>query len=107
MRISDTREPWLMIIGDNCGASYLNDNFEKRLLARLADEGYLDRKGETRKSIARHLVPNFEDFDKRTKDIAKMPRNRVHISGLVGDEDRVATGDGPKRFSNNYLNLNS
>ncbi|KAH6723782.1 hypothetical protein BKA61DRAFT_626706 [Leptodontidium sp. MPI-SDFR-AT-0119] len=93
--------------GDNCGASYLNDNFEKRLLARLADEGYLDRKGETRKSIARHLVPNFEDFDKRTKDIAKMPRNRVHISGLVGDEDRVATGDGPKRFSNNYLNLNS
>ncbi|KAH7305661.1 hypothetical protein BKA65DRAFT_520707 [Rhexocercosporidium sp. MPI-PUGE-AT-0058] len=93
--------------GDNCGASYLNDNFEKRLLARLADEGYLDRKGETRKSIVRHLVPNFEDFDKRTKDISKMPRNRIHISGLVGDEDRVATGNGPKRFSNNYLNMDS
>ncbi|PVH73664.1 hypothetical protein DL98DRAFT_430923 [Cadophora sp. DSE1049] len=93
--------------GDNCGASYLNDNFEKRLLERLADERYLDRKGETRKSIVRHLVPNFEDFDKRTKDIAKMPRNRIHISGLVGDEDRVESSGGPKRFNNNYLNMNS
>ena len=96
-----------MLKGDNCGASYLNDNFEKRILERLSDERYLDRKGETRKSIVRHLVPNFEDFDKRTKDIAKMPRNRIHISGLVGDEDRAATSGGPKRFSNNYLNMNS
>lgn len=93
--------------GDNCGASYLNDNFERLLLERLADETYLERNGETRESIVRHLVPTFEDYDKRSKDITKRPGGRFKVPGLLGDQQRDLTGADAKRFDNNHILLNA
>lgn len=95
------------VLGDNCGGSYLNDNFEKRLLERLKDEVYLDQMGETRESIIRHLIPDFEDYDKRNRDIAKRPSSRIKILGLLGDNRRGLSGSNVKRFEDNFINLNS
>ncbi|KUJ10098.1 uncharacterized protein LY89DRAFT_675587 [Mollisia scopiformis] len=92
--------------GDNCGASYLNDYYEKHLLKRLANEDYLDTNGETRESIVRHLVPNFENHDKRSKDISRRPCSRIKIPGLRGDRERGLSGPAAKGFDNNFLILN-
>ncbi|KAI9056206.1 hypothetical protein LZ554_001134 [Drepanopeziza brunnea f. sp. 'monogermtubi'] len=89
--------------GDNCGASYLNDAFEARLLERLEDEDYLDCNGETREDIVRLAVPEFEDRQKRKIDISKRPVGEVRIPGLKGDDVRRTRGLAPKNFRRNYL----
>ncbi|KAL2068408.1 hypothetical protein VTL71DRAFT_16506 [Oculimacula yallundae] len=89
--------------GDNCGASYLNDAFEERLLERLEDEHYLDYNGETREDIVRLAVPEFENRQKRKIDISKRPVGEVRIPGLKGDDSRRAEGLAPKAFRRNYV----
>src|SRR5690242_964783 len=93
--------------GDNCGGSYLNDNFSRRLLDRLHDEHYLDFNGQTRESIVHHLVPDFENRYKRRVDITKRPANSVRVSGLRGDKQRGLSGPDAKRFDDNSLWLNT
>lgn len=92
-------------IGDNCGASYLNQNFEALVLKRLADECYLEDNGDTLESIVKGLLPNFEDFDKRIKDIYKRPSARLKIPGLLGDKRRNLVGSRAKGFEDNYMLL--
>lgn len=92
-------------IGDNCGASYLNQNFEALVFKRLADESYLEDNGDTLESIVKGLLPNFEDFDKRIKDIYKRPSARLKIPGLLGDKRRNLIGSKAKGFEDNYMLL--
>ncbi|KAG4430982.1 hypothetical protein IFR05_013534 [Cadophora sp. M221] len=92
--------------GDNCGASYLNDAFEKRLLKRLEDEHYLDSNGETREDIVRYATLEFEHRDKRLVDIARRPVGEVKIPGLLGDDQRRLRGLEPKNFKPGYVLLN-
>ncbi|CAG8958614.1 hypothetical protein HYFRA_00009931 [Hymenoscyphus fraxineus] len=94
-------------LGDNCGASYLNDNFETRVLERLADENYLDVDGTTREAIVRQLVLDFETYDKRFKDVTKSPESALRIPGLRGDMRRGLKGSEAKRFEDNQLILDS
>lgn len=94
------------LAGDNCGASYLNTNFVEHLLGRLADEHYLDSNGDDRMSMVNGLVPHFEDYEKRNKDISRMPSSRVKIPGLRGDMRQGLSGDNAKRFEDNYMLLN-
>ncbi|CZR65043.1 uncharacterized protein PAC_14943 [Phialocephala subalpina] len=89
--------------GDNCGASYLNDNFEKQLLAQLSDEDYLDCNGLTRQDIVRHAIPNFEDFQKRTVNILEDPQRDIFIPGLRGDQRSGRFGKDAKKFDDNCL----
>ncbi|CAG8974761.1 hypothetical protein HYALB_00000372 [Hymenoscyphus albidus] len=92
-------------IRDNCGASHLNDNFENRVLERLADEDYLDIQGLTRETIVKQLVPDFENYDKRYKDITKRPAGSLRIPGLRGDMSRGLEGAESKGFEDNRLIL--
>ncbi|KAF8853665.1 hypothetical protein BDZ45DRAFT_628746 [Acephala macrosclerotiorum] len=85
--------------GDNCGASYLNDNFEKYLLKRLAHETYLEQDGESLEEVVKRLVPSFEDRDKRRQDvIIGRPYNTIYIKGLRSNRE--------KRFKNQHIELN-
>ncbi|TVY81960.1 hypothetical protein LSUE1_G007261 [Lachnellula suecica] len=85
--------------GDNCGGSYLNDLYAKRILWRLYDEHYLDANGETREAIANRFVPKFESHHKRFKNVMEdRPLLRLPIPGLR--EDRQ------KRFERNTLVFN-
>jgi hypothetical protein len=93
------------LAGDNCGASYLNENFRKLIMEKLADEDYLEDNGDTRESIVNGLVSNFEDFDKRTKDIYDSPSARFKIPGLLGDLRRNLGGPLKKGFEDNFLLL--
>jgi hypothetical protein len=95
---------WLQA-GDNCGASYLNKNYEKRLLDRLADEKYLENNANTLKSIVQATVQKFEDHDKRIVDVTKRQSGRVPISGLKGDRQRGLVGGAAKGFEDNILIL--
>jgi hypothetical protein len=95
-----------IITGDNCGASYLNDGFEKRLLKRLEDEHYLDYNGEAREDIVRYATLEFENRDKRLVDIARRPVGGVKIPSLRGDDQRRLSGLGPKNFKDGYVLLN-
>jgi hypothetical protein len=89
--------------GDNCGASYLNENYKKHLLCRLRDEHHLEKTGESRESIVNYLIPAFENTDKRKKDVTKRPAGRLRIPGLVGD---ARTGIS-KGFDDNHMLLDS
>ncbi|CZS94244.1 uncharacterized protein RCO7_10355 [Rhynchosporium graminicola] len=91
--------------GDNCGASYLNDAFEKRLLKRLKDESYLDRDGETREDAVRYATMEFENRGKRNIDIAKRPVGEVRIPGLKGDLARRLQGQELKGFKPGFVSL--
>ncbi|KAF8849939.1 hypothetical protein BDZ45DRAFT_752274 [Acephala macrosclerotiorum] len=92
--------------GDNCGASYLNENFEKRLLERLSGESELECNGQTLEGIVRYAVPDFEDYQKREVDIARRPNREVRIPGLEGDSKRLQSGRPAKRFGDNCVLLN-
>ncbi|TVY35815.1 hypothetical protein LSUB1_G007092 [Lachnellula subtilissima] len=92
--------------GDNCGSSYLNDLYAERLLLRLHNEHYLDCNGQTRLSIVNNLIPVFERFHKRRKNIADRPTMRILIPGLKGDKERGLAGRAAKRFENNVLLFN-
>ncbi|PVH73657.1 hypothetical protein DL98DRAFT_594843 [Cadophora sp. DSE1049] len=90
---------------DNCGASYLNDAFEARVLKRLEDEHYLDCNGETRESIVRYATLEFEDREKRIVDIARRPVGEVRIPGLRGDSQRRLSGLMSKNFRPGYMDM--
>ncbi|KAJ4299563.1 hypothetical protein N0V90_004809 [Kalmusia sp. IMI 367209] len=51
-----------------CGASYINQRFEKMLMERLRDETYLIKNGKTLKSIIEALSIIFENGEKRSID---------------------------------------
>ncbi|TVY34596.1 hypothetical protein LOCC1_G008161 [Lachnellula occidentalis] len=92
--------------GDNCGSSYLNDLYRKRLLLRLKDEHYLDCNGRTRESIVDSFVPAFEMLHKRRKNVMERPNLRLQLPGLKGDKEMGLVGRAAKRFERNVLLLN-
>ncbi|ORY16547.1 Hsp70 family protein-like protein [Clohesyomyces aquaticus] len=49
-----------------CGASYINEKFERLLMQKLKDERYLETNGKTIKSIVEAQIINFENGEKRT-----------------------------------------
>ncbi|KAF1849715.1 uncharacterized protein K460DRAFT_360566 [Cucurbitaria berberidis CBS 394.84] len=51
-----------------CGASYINERLEQKLLQKLAKETYLVKNGKTLKSIVQAKTTAFEDCQKRTFD---------------------------------------
>jgi hypothetical protein len=96
----------IIVKGDNCGGSYLNQNFKKLLEDRLQHETNLFRNGETKESIVNRLIPKFEDDLKRRIDVTKRCSSRIHIANLIGDEQRGPGEDDQKRFAANFLLLN-
>ena len=97
------------IIGDDCGASYLNQNFVDILRAKLCEETYLEDNGDTIESHINSAIPNFEEVEKRYKDITKTPSPtiRVRIPGLRGDIRRARVGQPPMGFENGFVILDS
>jgi hypothetical protein len=93
--------------GDNCGASYLNDNFERLLLERVADEDYLEGNGESGESIIRHWVPIFETMTKEARISQGGPGGRFKVPGLLGDLQRGLTDTDARRFNNNHILLDA
>ncbi|KAF7862502.1 hypothetical protein EAF04_007375 [Stromatinia cepivora] len=86
--------------GDNCGSSYLNENYKKMLLDRLQDEHYLFDMwptGESLESIVNRFIPNFEDNFKRRKDVTSLfgLKTRLHLPGLRPNAE--------KRFDDGYI----
>ncbi|TGO62414.1 hypothetical protein BOTNAR_0114g00130 [Botryotinia narcissicola] len=92
--------------GDNCGSSYLNDNYKDMLLDRLQDEDYLFKNGDTLESIVNRLIPDFENEYKRRVNVMKRCGHRVYIAGLRGDEQMNRVGLAEKRFEANHLQMN-
>lgn len=95
-----------MILGDNCGSSYLNDGYRDMLLNRLQDEDYLFKNGDTLESIVNRLIPDFENEYKRRVNVMARCGHRVYIAGLHGDEQINRVGLAAKRFEANYLQMN-
>ena len=58
-----------MSVAALCGASYINERFEKLLLEKLETETYLVKNGKTIKSIVEAKVIEFENGDKRLIDV--------------------------------------
>lgn len=92
--------------GDNCGSSYLNDNYRDMLLNRLQDEDYLLNNGETLDAIVNRLIPDFENEYKRRVNVMKRIGHRVYIAGLRSDEQMNRVGPTEKRFETNNLLMN-
>ena len=90
-------------IGDNCGASYLNENFREVLEERLKHESYLFRNGETKESVVGRLIPDFENEYKRRIDVTGPCKHNIHIAGLRGDEDRDPKERITRDFERNSL----
>ena len=93
-------------ICDNCSASYINQSFKEPVLGKLSSETYLDN-GDTFESIINNAILNFEEYDKRHKDITKTPKGRIRVPGLKGDQQRVHAGKPTKGFVDNCLFLDS
>jgi len=74
----------IVILGDNCGASYLNVNCEKLLIEQLSTETYLNDNHNTIESLVRGWIRTFETHQKRTIDITKKQSCLVKITGLKG-----------------------
>jgi hypothetical protein len=83
----------LTSIGDLCGSSYLNENFQKHLLERLSSEDNLKDnlkdKGMTIEEVVDEAMIEFEFIWKRTVDLAasrdpnyKVPTWVVKVPGL-------------------------
>jgi len=92
--------------GDNCGASYLNENFKDHLEERLKHETYLFHNGVTKESIVRELIPKFEEDYKRRVDInSRCPTHGIYIAGLRADEDQDPRSKETRRkfFDRNQL----
>ncbi|PVH69481.1 hypothetical protein DL98DRAFT_522149 [Cadophora sp. DSE1049] len=82
-----------------CGASYINERFEKLLLKRLKHENYLVKNGKSIKSIVEGKVIEFENGEKRLIDIADeyFEPVPVYIDDLKANSK--------KRFSQNRLRI--
>ncbi|KAF7922130.1 uncharacterized protein EAE98_008341 [Botrytis deweyae] len=86
--------------GDNCGSSYLNENWKNMLLNKLKDESYLLDMwpaGESLESIVNRFIPNFENDHKRRKDITSVfgLKTRLHLPGLKANAE--------KRFDDGHI----
>lgn len=58
----------ITLLGELCGASFINQRFERLLLERLQDETYLIKNGKTLESIVEALSIVFENGEKRSID---------------------------------------
>jgi hypothetical protein len=56
-------------LAELCGASYINEEYQKFLSNRLKDETYLERNGKTINSIVESKVIEFENGEKRIFNI--------------------------------------
>ena len=83
-----------------CGASYINERYEKLLLDRLKDEGYLAVNGKTIQSIVEAKVVEFEIGVKRQMDTEK---EKFGAGSVKIDNLRE---DGDKRFKQNKMSFN-
>jgi hypothetical protein len=54
-----------------CGASFINEKFEQKLLKKIAKEKYLERNWITLKSIAQSKTTAFENYQKRIIDTTR------------------------------------
>jgi len=90
-------------LGDNCGASYLNENFKNLLENRLRQESYLFQNGETLESIVNRLIPQFEDVIKRRVDVTRPCGDKIYVARLRSDEAQGLRGPDAKRFESNKL----
>ncbi|KAF7900126.1 hypothetical protein EAF00_004462 [Botryotinia globosa] len=86
--------------GDNCGSSYLNENWKNMLLNKLKDEIYLLDMwpaGESLESIVNRFIPNFENDHKRRKDVTSLfgLKTRLHLPGLKENAE--------KRFDDGHI----
>ncbi|KAF7929793.1 hypothetical protein EAE99_004697 [Botrytis elliptica] len=86
--------------GDNCGSSYLNENWKNMLLNKLKDESYLLDMwpaGESLESIVNRFIPNFENDHKRRKDVTSVfgLKTRLHLPGLKANAE--------KRFDDGHI----
>lgn len=86
-----------LCVGDNCGGSYLNDNFKTHLRSRLRFEKYLECNDNTIDSIINRVAREFEAIDKPRVDILRKPFFRYRIDHLKAA--------GSKRFENNILRM--
>ncbi|KAM3088283.1 hypothetical protein ACMFMG_002337 [Clarireedia jacksonii] len=84
------------ILGDNCGSSFLNENYRNLVMERLATENYLFR-SESLEMIVNRLLHDFETEHKRRID-STLPvgqKFKVFVPGLRASEK--------KRFTQNIL----
>lgn len=88
----------LTTVGKLCGASYINERFEKKLLRQLANEIYLVDRDKTLKSIVQASTTTFETYQKRIYDTSNSNEPLpIHIPYLRANSK--------KNFINNYLKL--
>jgi hypothetical protein len=94
-------KPWsyLHCLAKLCGASYINERYQKLLLDRLKDETYLEKNGKTIKSIVEAKVIEFENGEKRRINTAK---ERFGVESVYIDDLRK---DESKRFRGNKLSI--
>jgi hypothetical protein len=73
-----------------CGASFINEKYEKKLLKKLARETYLETNGRTIKSIVQAQTLMFENYEKRRIDTTKSHPGsyNVRIDGLRANKTR-------------------
>ncbi|KAF2707547.1 Hsp70 family protein-like protein [Pleomassaria siparia CBS 279.74] len=62
-----------------CGASFINEKFEKKLLQKLSSETYLVKNGKTLKTIVQAKTTVFENNQKRRVDTSNPRTQRVTI----------------------------
>lgn len=76
--------------GKLCGASYIDERFERKLLKKLASETYLVKKGKTLKSIAQSRTTVFERGAKRRVNTCDRNDRRVpvHVEDLEENENK-------------------
>lgn len=81
----------LTVAGKLCGASYINEKYEHKLLKKLASETYLEKNGKTLRSIVQATVPRFENFQKRRIDITngRAETIRVYIDDLKENRKKL------------------
>lgn len=81
--------------GKLCGASYINERFEQKLLQKLTNETYLVKNGKTLKSIAQAKTTQFENHDKRMANTSV--RNDKKVVVYIDDLKE----NGKKNFKQN------
>lgn len=93
-----------ILLGDNCGGTYVNENFKRLVLSRLRCEKYLECNDNTLEAIVNRVAREFEAFDKPRADITTKSIHRYRIDQLRGDQSRDNIGKRcKKRFENNFL----
>ncbi|CAI6338266.1 unnamed protein product [Periconia digitata] len=76
--------------GKLCGASFINERYEKRLMEKIRDETYLIKNGKTLKSIVKAESINFENGQKRLIDLDEIRSGPyvVYIDDLREDKTK-------------------